>query len=123
MTDASAATDAIQGALSAAGGTAGGAITIGLIARILIANWIKGHEAKVEKIESAQTENVEKTNDKLTAIQITLGEIKTQISGLQKLADASIEHGKAIAILNVQMTATEKDLNGLGHKLRNMEQS
>lgn len=102
--------DAVGHAASAAGG----GVTIGWIAKFLIQNWIKAHDSRADKIGEA----LEKVAAKLGSIAVELGKVEVRLGALETSAAKAGEFGEKIAILGTRLTTAERNLNGLGQKLR-----
>jgi hypothetical protein len=98
----------------------GGSVTIGLVAKILIQNWIKSKDEQTAKNGADLKEHTDKTGTTLTAVVVELAKIGVRLDGLQRTADASTKYGESIAVLQSKLEDTNRCLNGLGQKVRNL---
>jgi hypothetical protein len=51
---------------------------------------------------------------------VELAKIGVRLDGLQRTADASTKYGESIAVLQSKLEDTNRCLNGLGQKVRNL---
>lgn len=105
-------TDAATHAASGAGGV----LSMGLLAKVLIQRWIKERDKMDEDVKGVLTA----VGEKLTTVAVELGKIGVKLEMLQRSADASAQYGAAIAVLQTRVDDLGKNLNGLGQKVKSM---
>ncbi len=108
--------------ISTAAGGAGGVITMGALAKWLIQNWIKKHEERSEKNTAAIQSVAERTATALEAIKIEIAKISTKLEMLQAVTESVAQYGQTLAVLKHQSEALGASLNGLGQKVKRLEQ-
>lgn len=86
----------------------GGGAIVGLVLKIIVQAWFRKHEF----META-----------LQEIKVQLARIEERMKGLQHYDEISRSQDRAIAVLQTRTSEFGEDLNGLGRKLRAMEQS
>lgn len=107
--------------LGTAAGGAGGVLTMGVLAKILIQNWIKNQEKHADQTRDELKTTTEKNNQALQDIAVALGQIGVKLENLQRTADMTVKYGEAIAVLQVRTEDFGRNLNGLGQKVKRME--
>lgn len=89
-----------------AASAAGGGLTVGWIAKLLIQNWLKKHEAMESSVGT---------------MLIQLTRIEERVSTLQRAEERARDQGRDIAVIQKQIEEFREDLNGVGRKVRSME--
>lgn len=107
--------------LAAHGASAlGGASAIGIVAKVLIQNWIKTRDEQTAKNGEDLKEHTDKTSATLTTVVVELAKIGVRLDGLQRSADATTKYGESIAVLQSRLEDTNRNINNLGAKVRNL---
>lgn len=86
---------------------AGGGLTVGWIAKLMIQNWLKKHD---DMAASVQT------------MMIQLTRIEERVSTLQRTEERTHAQDRILAVLQQQMSEFKDDLNGVGRKVRELSQ-
>lgn len=93
--------DIITPALSAAGG----GLTVGWIAKLMIQNWLKKHDDMAANVQS---------------MTIQLTRIEERVSTLQRTEERTHAQDRILAVLQTQLADFKEDLNGVGRKVREL---
>lgn len=86
---------------------AGGGLTVGWLLRLGVQRYLKAHDA----MEAA-----------LHSMLIQLTRIEERVSTLQRGEERAQTQERSIAIMQTQVAELKEDLNGVGRKLRSLEQ-
>ncbi len=89
-----------------AASAAGGAITTAWLAKVLIQNWLKKHDAMEVLLQTM-------------LVQMT--RIEERVSALQRAEERARDQGRDIAVIEKQLEEFRADLNGVGRKVREIE--
>lgn len=95
-------------------GATGGAsaLTAGWLVKWLFKNWVKHHDDTLKELVTAVQE-----------IKLTLARTEIMLKRFEDVEKKTTEVDKTVAVLAHRMEESESDLNGLGRKVRGMEQS
>lgn len=87
---------------------AGGGLTVGWVAKVLIQRLLQSHDNVVNEIR---------------AMVIQLTRVEERVTTLQRTEERTHAQDRMLAVIQNQMTEFKEDLNGVGRKLRTMEQA
>jgi hypothetical protein len=94
---------------SALTGVAGGAGSIGLVAKYIIQHWIKNHDKRADKM-----------GDGMQAVAVELAKVGVKLEALEKVVERVGRRGEDVAVLKSEMKVVRENLNGLGAKFRSL---
>ncbi len=97
----------ITDAATHAASGAGGVLSMGYIAKILIQNWIRKQDQKSDEVGKA-----------IQGVAVELAKVGVKLEGLQRSAEATNRYGEAIAVLQTKVEDLSRCINGLGQKVR-----
>jgi hypothetical protein len=87
---------------------AGGGLTVGWIAKVLIQRLLQSHDNVVNEIR---------------AMVVQLTRVEERVTTLQRTEERTHAQDRILAVMQSQLAEFKDDLNGVGRKVRAMEQS